>query len=663
MRVVLLSSLSLALLSCTGADEPGLVLAMSTDLIVPEDVHSVGLYMQHLEPDGKVRRRWTFAASPIFDGTNYVVRFPATLAVASRKVDGDRLRTRVVAFTNGPDGLTPLVMREARTTMPTDRAAVLRLPMLWINAGTVTDHAPGAGIGNDTTDPFSRFESDCPAEQTRGDSGECESIDIPLESLSAPAETPETACFRVDEVFGPGADLVRAEIPANAGCAIALGRSFDASRTQVALVTASGYEVGADRVRPLPRSAFEVRGASLQLTPRACADLSTARAVLVSERATDASVETVCANWTNAPAPVPVSPAVPSPVTPDATLVDSGIPDVGLPDASLPDASLPVDWTLPPDVSAVVLNAGGIYASTASALYKYSLTPGDAVATAPPIAGELHAVGVDGAGKDLLFVSQDATLSRLNPDTLAPTPVEICLAGVCRTLGSADLGSLAVAPVLRGGDDRLYFLVSEPVFESAPRYVLVSTALDGSGAMQVSNNLFDLMSSPPTLPGAIYPSANGIVMVAQKADFYAPYRCSSAGCSSGNFSTTPGYYRAVSLSAFSRLSGMTSYGRGSWETNVNGVYGSYTGIVRIEDTTVTSIVPDAATSSSLVRSADHVCWHFQGALSCVDANAPATLHQVDGVQVGADLMADDTYVYWTNGNRTLLQRRLWTTLF
>ena len=663
--------LPLALASCTEeSSEPGLILSMSTDMIVPRDVQSVGIYIQHLEGSGRVRRQWTFSAAPIFDGKDYVVRFPATLTVASRKVGDDRLRTRVVAFTGDPSTPVPLVMREARTAVPTDRAAVLRLPLLWINAGTVADNAPGLGVGDESADPFSRFDSDCPPEQTRGDSGECESIDVPLASLPDRSETPQTACFDVTAVFGPGADLVRADAATVVGCSIPLGASFDPARTQVALVAASGYEVGSERVRPLPRGAFELKGSSVALKPRVCAELGKVAAVLVSQRATDATVETICSPWTEEPDAIEVAPPLPVSVKPDPSAPDAGPPDAGPPDAGPqdagpPDAGPPTEWALEPDLASLVVGASGIYVSSKDdVLYKYPLTPGPARLSALMSTPELSGLGVDAQGRDVLFGGEGSTLSRIDPDSLLSSPVELCIEGTCRILGTPELTSVGGHRVLRGGDDRLYYLVSEPVPMMAPHFMLVSSKLDGSDSRLAGDGLVQLMDSPPTTAGAFFPAPDGVVFVSDRADGKTAHRCTATGCSGSGLGTSPSSYRAPSFYAFSPLANGTVYGAGGWDT-VDGMgnYSGVSGIIRIMNGTFgTIVVPNAGTAGPLVRSGDRVCWHAQGTLSCMDGNYPATKVDVPGVTVGADLAADATYIYWTDAARARLQRRLWSTL-
>jgi hypothetical protein len=137
---------------------PGvLMLAVQTDLAAgkTKDIQAVGLYVRDLD-----RNRTLFQLTePVApDGT---VKFPATLAIVGRNNPGASVRIRIVGFRSGE----AQVMREAVTTIPRDRVALLSLPLRWVNYGKATGKMPPGGAGpslsplageavDDASDPF-----------------------------------------------------------------------------------------------------------------------------------------------------------------------------------------------------------------------------------------------------------------------------------------------------------------------------------------------------------------------------------------------------------------------------------------------------------------------------------------------------------------------------
>jgi hypothetical protein len=117
---------------------PGvLMVAIQTDLVAGKthDIQAVGLYVRDLD-----RNRTLFQLTePVApDGT---VRFPATLAIIGRNNPGASVRIRVVGFRSGE----AQVMREAVTTIPHDRVAMLSLPLRWVNYGKTKGKMPPGG--------------------------------------------------------------------------------------------------------------------------------------------------------------------------------------------------------------------------------------------------------------------------------------------------------------------------------------------------------------------------------------------------------------------------------------------------------------------------------------------------------------------------------------
>ena len=173
-----------AVSGCNGKPAAGVFLSMSTDMTVPSNVETVGVYLQYTNADG-IAHQESWEVAPIAVGNEFRVYFPATLGVQSNGDPRTTLRTRVVAYQNVAGARVPLVMREARVQVPTDRVGVLRLPLLWMNGDDTTDATPQAGGPTDnpglqgTVDALARFGSaECGPDQTLGDDGACRSIDL-----------------------------------------------------------------------------------------------------------------------------------------------------------------------------------------------------------------------------------------------------------------------------------------------------------------------------------------------------------------------------------------------------------------------------------------------------------------------------------------------------
>ena len=648
------------------------MLGMATDLVVPSDIDAVALYIQHLDATGAMVEQWSFSATPLYEPAQnaYVVHFPATLAVESNGKGGDRVRVRAVAFADGPQGPVPMLVRESRTQVPIDYVASLRLPLLWINYGTASDAAPGTGL--EDGDAFTRFGSGCPADMTRGDDGVCTTIDVDVATLprfADDAAAPEP-CFDPDAVFRAGDDVVRQPVDRIVDCSIPLGHAYDPLRTQVALVTPSGYAAGNDHVRPLPLNAYRVEAQQLRLLPGACAALSGASAVLVSERVQAPSVTTICSPWQDVPDPVDVQ--APEPVTeagaPDARDVVDATDPVDATDATTEidasDASVPEVWTFATAPVSWTVGAGGVYVATPDHLQLYPLTPGPMAFEVPATLANVQTIGVDGSGHDILYADKAGALDRIDPTTLVVTPAALCNASaVCVTPGTTEGVSYEKQMgIRRGGNDRLYFTVS--VVEAAPpKYYVYTTDLDG-----VANPRVELSDAVNIVGGdsllGSYPTATGIVWVKHQATtWFTRYDCSGTSCSQGGGFSAANFDGISNISAVSALESGTVYAFANWSTYDGVTHGGTGGIVRLDATGTLDLRYATNNVASVVRKANTVCWRSAAALSCMDANnAGATVHALPGITLASDLQADATYIYWIDVDGVTLRRRAWNTL-
>jgi hypothetical protein len=209
-------------------DPPGvLMLAVETDMSAGHDktVQAVGLYIRDLD-----RNRTLFELTePVApDGT---VHFPATLAVIGRNNPGASIRIRVVGFSRGE----AQVMRDAVTTIPTDRTALLRLPLRWVNYEKARGKMPQGGSTSpavhtlagesELDDPFGTLAyTTCTGETTTID-GACASWII--ESAALPDFVEENVfgggtaagggqCFDTEKCFATGVQT----LPLDATCLI-----------------------------------------------------------------------------------------------------------------------------------------------------------------------------------------------------------------------------------------------------------------------------------------------------------------------------------------------------------------------------------------------------------------------------------------------------------
>lgn len=162
-------------LGCTDTKEPSgqLMLAFDSDMAIPKDID-----IARLRGDvDNYNQSTDFFVGP---GAN---RLPGTFGV--RAEDG---RRKSVKLTLSAGKTYPnRTVGSAKTTIPSDRVALLRLPIQWLC--TLRGHQ----VADDQGD-FSEFQSDCADDETCN-AGRCETAEIPEEEL------PD---YRPEDVFGGG---------------------------------------------------------------------------------------------------------------------------------------------------------------------------------------------------------------------------------------------------------------------------------------------------------------------------------------------------------------------------------------------------------------------------------------------------------------------------
>jgi hypothetical protein len=186
---VLLLGLSLILaMSCSDDPKPKgqLMLVLKTDMEVPKDVTAVRLVVI----SGVPRHDIMYELGPGEER----VKLPGTIAIVAGDGPSLPVRIRVIAY-RGPAGARkPFVLREAVTTVPTDRVAMLPLPLSWLCWGKLEEVPP--------VDLELDFDAvtDCDVEGQTCKAGRCVSASI--ESSTLPDYVPELV---FGGAAGPGA--------------------------------------------------------------------------------------------------------------------------------------------------------------------------------------------------------------------------------------------------------------------------------------------------------------------------------------------------------------------------------------------------------------------------------------------------------------------------
>lgn len=210
------------------------MLVFSSDMSVPKDVSAVGLYIR--------TRTGTVLYNNVVDTTedaegNRSVRFPSTFAILSNGSPAT-VRVQLIAYgkatpaTTGGFTRKAVVMRESTTGVPTDRLSMLRMPLLWINQGSITGSVPvvttsegasglrplgdsvritAAGADEAKYRPEEGIKSPCTEDQA-WIGGKCRAVDpnAPLPAFTE-ADAPGSgaaACFNVESCFAAPKSLL-----------------------------------------------------------------------------------------------------------------------------------------------------------------------------------------------------------------------------------------------------------------------------------------------------------------------------------------------------------------------------------------------------------------------------------------------------------------------
>lgn len=190
--------------ACRSKDAGAVIVAMQSDMDVPKDITHVGVFVSS---DGIVKVATIVPATEQGDGRR-VVKLPSTMAIVSNEDKPDaKVRVRVMAFQKdtATGKLKARVTRDARTTVPKERRALLRMPLRFISDGSAQgtidekQFSEVKPLGFEVNDEFSnsfglgdKLTFTCPDGQTEI-AGVCKPADVDSAAL------PE---FKEEEVFG-----------------------------------------------------------------------------------------------------------------------------------------------------------------------------------------------------------------------------------------------------------------------------------------------------------------------------------------------------------------------------------------------------------------------------------------------------------------------------
>jgi hypothetical protein len=267
MRRLLASSVlaagTLVAAACTAPDKGALILSVSTDMQAPKDVDVVSVYV---ETAGVVKYDFLGAVFP-----NGSVNLPSTLAIVEPDDPSSPVRIRVTAFKTQPDGTAKArVLRDVVTTIPHQRTGLLRMPLNFLDDGSVTGTLPaslvpsaqngvpdGTGTMYGPTDPNSNDPGylkpacDFITQGQTSIAGVC--TDATVDSSKTPDYTDDQvfgtggtpgnpACFSVGTCLARGAPMQMQNITmaADGSCSFALTSSMSGNNWNCALETTDG---------------------------------------------------------------------------------------------------------------------------------------------------------------------------------------------------------------------------------------------------------------------------------------------------------------------------------------------------------------------------------------------------------------------------------------
>jgi hypothetical protein len=199
-----------------------LMVAVSTDLSIVEDMNQVGLEV--FDEQGRTLDKRDLDILPAGD-----FGMPGTIALIPPDAGGQRLRVRVSAKSASGNDATTSIVREAIVRVPTDRIALLRMPLYWLCKDQVKPDGQA-------------YSSSCDPNQTCKE-GVCVPADVAANDMpdysaalvfgGGNAHGDGGYCLDVDTCFGKTDVLPK---PSDTDCSVPLPKGTDPDSLNVALV-------------------------------------------------------------------------------------------------------------------------------------------------------------------------------------------------------------------------------------------------------------------------------------------------------------------------------------------------------------------------------------------------------------------------------------------
>jgi hypothetical protein len=201
LTVLALTGLGFASFGCSGKTKGQIILALQTDMSLPEDVTRVKI---EVKANGASRHDQTYIVDPNVDDAS---KIPSTLSIVAGEKESETIELKIIALRPGENGLEPRTLNKTLTTMPKERIALLRVPMQWLCTGTVSEIDDG------------EYESNCEPEDGKDMAcvaGACKDSRINSANLPDWAEelvfggsdnASDGTCFPTEECFDAGVDL------------------------------------------------------------------------------------------------------------------------------------------------------------------------------------------------------------------------------------------------------------------------------------------------------------------------------------------------------------------------------------------------------------------------------------------------------------------------
>jgi len=124
-------AVGLAVAACSAPGKGALIMAISTDMQAPKDITTVSIFVS----EGQVVKfDYVGVVTPL--GT---VTLPSTLALVEPEDPSTQIQIRVIGY---DDNQIAKVLRDIQTTVPHERTALLRVPLDFIDLGSVTKTTP-----------------------------------------------------------------------------------------------------------------------------------------------------------------------------------------------------------------------------------------------------------------------------------------------------------------------------------------------------------------------------------------------------------------------------------------------------------------------------------------------------------------------------------------